>query len=599
MILSRMVLENYRNFVHTEINFNQKTLVIGANDVGKTNLVHALRLLLDKNISENDLEPSDSDYCVINNSKYFKILLEFQNIVEDCIKSRMKENVSEVGKMYLSYEATKNSGGLNEYVIKAGPSLNLMDELPGRTYIRVLNIKYAGANRNVDNYVLHQKKRLIDTVKDDTAKEAMESDNKITAKVGEKLKEIEDNLKSISYLKTAGERLNSELKELSIHHHFNDIEFGIDIPSTEDLSNKIQLVMKHEDKTMLIGGDGLRNQLFISLWSAINTYEKESDEPLEVSIFIVEEPEAHLHPHQQRKLSEFLLKKLDAQVILTSHSPQIASVFNPDSIVRLYRSEGTMAAKKGVSKEIRDSINKLEFRLDIIPAEAYYSDAVLLVEGWSELVFYKALAQQIGIDLDKLNISILMVGGVGFQRFIELFEVLEIPWVMRTDNDVFQAVNNKKEYWFAGIKRCTDVIDNVIKIQANHPKTEYIEYQSFFKNNMHNLYGHKVNTAARKKKTKKIFSPQLERVNIYLADNDLEYDLFFSTIDVQKQIKAFLGNNLGSDEKYIKKMQSKKATFMYYFIESSKSILATLKLHSISEPLKRCKKIIEDDLTGV
>jgi AAA15 family ATPase/GTPase len=36
---------------------SMKNLIIGANDVGKTNLLYAIRLLLDKSLSELDLEP--------------------------------------------------------------------------------------------------------------------------------------------------------------------------------------------------------------------------------------------------------------------------------------------------------------------------------------------------------------------------------------------------------------------------------------------------------------------------------------------------------------------------------------------------------------
>ena len=50
MIIQKVKVSGFRNFVDSEIRFNDKTLIIGANDVGKTNLIYALRLLLDKSI---------------------------------------------------------------------------------------------------------------------------------------------------------------------------------------------------------------------------------------------------------------------------------------------------------------------------------------------------------------------------------------------------------------------------------------------------------------------------------------------------------------------------------------------------------------------
>ncbi|MCK5790989.1 MAG: AAA family ATPase, partial [Ketobacter sp.] len=46
MRIASVELQNFRNFKSTSIYFNGNSLVIGANDVGKTNLFHAIRLLL-------------------------------------------------------------------------------------------------------------------------------------------------------------------------------------------------------------------------------------------------------------------------------------------------------------------------------------------------------------------------------------------------------------------------------------------------------------------------------------------------------------------------------------------------------------------------
>lgn len=52
MLLQKVYIKGYRNFKETTVNFNNNSLVIGANDVGKTNLIHAMRLLLDKGFSD-------------------------------------------------------------------------------------------------------------------------------------------------------------------------------------------------------------------------------------------------------------------------------------------------------------------------------------------------------------------------------------------------------------------------------------------------------------------------------------------------------------------------------------------------------------------
>jgi len=48
MKLATVKLQGFRNFKTAEINLAKKSLIIGANDVGKTNLLWAIRLLLDR-----------------------------------------------------------------------------------------------------------------------------------------------------------------------------------------------------------------------------------------------------------------------------------------------------------------------------------------------------------------------------------------------------------------------------------------------------------------------------------------------------------------------------------------------------------------------
>ncbi len=64
MKIEKVEITNFRNFENATINFNDSTLIIGANDIGKTNLIYALRLLLDKSLSERDIEPSETDFIL-------------------------------------------------------------------------------------------------------------------------------------------------------------------------------------------------------------------------------------------------------------------------------------------------------------------------------------------------------------------------------------------------------------------------------------------------------------------------------------------------------------------------------------------------------
>lgn len=63
MRLSRVAINNFRNFADFEIRLAESAAVIvGENNVGKSNLLYALRLVLDPSLPDSARELEDSDF---------------------------------------------------------------------------------------------------------------------------------------------------------------------------------------------------------------------------------------------------------------------------------------------------------------------------------------------------------------------------------------------------------------------------------------------------------------------------------------------------------------------------------------------------------
>lgn len=107
MRISKIHIIGFRNFNDEEITFQDKTLVIGANDVGKTNLIYALRLLFDKSISERDLDLSDSDYNAYSGANQIEITVTIMDVVEECLLSTFGGSVKD-GTLLIRYTNSKN-----------------------------------------------------------------------------------------------------------------------------------------------------------------------------------------------------------------------------------------------------------------------------------------------------------------------------------------------------------------------------------------------------------------------------------------------------------------------------------------------------------
>ena len=95
MLLQKIYIKGYRNFKEVTVNFNKNSLVIGANDVGKTNLIHAMRLLLDKGFSDYDFELNDSDFYAYENTQEVIIRIYFTDVTDECVIARMSGKYSD------------------------------------------------------------------------------------------------------------------------------------------------------------------------------------------------------------------------------------------------------------------------------------------------------------------------------------------------------------------------------------------------------------------------------------------------------------------------------------------------------------------------
>lgn len=342
------------------------------------------------------------------------------------------------------------------------------------------------------------------------------------------------------------------------------------------------MTSKYGDKKLNIGGEGRINQIYLSLWASQNQLTEISNE---ISIICIEEPEAYLHPHQQREVATYLGRVLQGQVILSSHSPYIVSEFSPNSIIRLYKqnTHDTSVASNGCSDVIAEGIDDFGYRMSVIPAEAFFSDCVILVEGPSEMVFYKTLAKQIGIDLDRLNISVLSVEGVSFPTYMKILNAMHIYWISRTDNDIMK-LPRRNEYRYAGVERCISFYIDY----CQHDDDSYVTTINAEKEKLR--FVDKNNIPQESQDAAKNITELLAESDVLLASISLEEDLYNSP--VQEELRDFYGREL-TPEEVIVKMKEHKAVNMYDFLKKHKASLKKLKDDPLALPLVSAKEYIE------
>lgn len=496
LFISRVVIKNFRNFKNVDVCLGHKQIIIGENNVGKTNFLRALQLVLDPTLSDEDRMLQESDFNdSIKNPMENKeeILIEIyidnydQNktilaVFQDA--TVMTEDGKEVLKFTYRFFPYINEGGVAEYQYNIYKGNDETKKF-GSYERKYLNIKVVKALRDVEGEMKNSRTSPIQKMLKNYAidKQDLEHIAEEYRKNGEKILNLDElvdltnNINkrfgmvlgnndfdvSLRAMEINPAKVLSSLKLLMAQRNTTEISLGLNnilyismilqllqdktIPSLIKAEKYMELssipggnILKATYEESKNGNYFLNDDISESQQEKLYTF-MSKNMPISkgVTILAIEEPEAHLHPVNQRLIYRDVIQNSSNSVLLTTHSTHITAIAPIDSIVHLHDDgeRGTEIHATAAMPISDGEFLDVERYLDVKRGEIYLGKAVLLVEGIAEEYLIPKFANLLGKPLDEKGIIVCNINCTNFTPYVKLLRSLDIPYAVITDGDYY------------------------------------------------------------------------------------------------------------------------------------------------------------------
>jgi len=515
MKIKSITIHNFRSIKEAKFDPYDYSVLVGANNAGKSNVLTALRIFYEDGIKFN--EKSDfSKFPTEDNESWIEIeyLLtddEFHNLKEEY---KNPNNILKVRKYLKSQDGNRVKANQSNIY---GYENDILSE----------NLFYGA--RNVSEAKLGSVIYIPEVTKtDETLK--LTGPSPLRDVITFVMKKVVKTSESFVNLNKAFEEFNNKFKEEASKDGFSlsklrkeindslkewEVEFNLNINHVrpEDIIKNLvshYAIDMNLDKEIDVKylGQGLQRHLIYTLlklssqYAEKKTYEKKEFSP-ELTLILFEEPEAFLHPGQQEFLNTSL-KSLSSeegqQIIIATHSPIFVSKNIDDihALIKLKRDNGItqvfqvsentqkiiieennelaqllqsklndpsvdQSTKNGIRRIMGDTDDDTRMEeeairyllwLDSERCSAFFADIVLICEGATEKTFIDYLIKNEWNDLREKRIYVLdTMGKYNIHRYMNLFKELGIHHSILADKD---ENNNVHEF-----------INQFIKAQKN------------------------------------------------------------------------------------------------------------------------------------
>ncbi|HFI2432256.1 TPA: ATP-dependent endonuclease [Streptococcus suis] len=506
MRIDEIYIDGYRKFNKGTINLEHGNFAIlaGANNSGKTSLIQLLDFVFN-NSSRRSLTFNDFsiELKAFLNKKIKELNLssefdedKFMNFIE-CIDKKIKIKLQmklsyDVGEpiglfanylmdlednmynFYFEYNYGLNTSKIRKEFIEQGikssemlqdiierntesiyfytdKDFNNKKNIEYKEFKKLFHFEYISADRELDDENLKNKKittSILSSADSTWDNKFNDLKNKIADNLDDSKIDLsvqEETQKVLSALKDSLDIVSkNEIEALEAKFNFNEKNLLNLIKDSLLISyshNSADFIFSLTEESQ---GLGVSNLIYISLQIDKFSRAIQENPHNSVNLFVIEEPEAHMHIQMQKVLVSYIetifSKTNNVQGIITTHSTEIVKnvdvhkikVIRPEHnfmnrIVDLHR-----FIDENGDKEFYETFFKLNF------ADLIFSDAVIFYEGDAERMYFENLINRKQLkyaNLARQYISYCQCGGAYAHKYFPLLNELGMKACIFTDID--------------------------------------------------------------------------------------------------------------------------------------------------------------------